>query len=290
VSRLSYVVITPARNEAHNLPRLAASLAAQTVLPEAWCICENGSSDDTLELAESLAREHEWIRAATAGAGDPNDRIAPIAGAVHVGLGTLDRPVDVVCVIDADVSLEEGYVERLLTELEDDPTLGIVSGSCFEFEDGDWRQRHVTGATVWGAARAYRRTCLEAVLPFAERTGWDVVDVLRANARGWRTGTLVDLPFFHHRFEGSRDTARGRWIAQGHLAHYLGYRFSYVLLRTLHRLRQDRAAWALLGGYVQAAWRRRPTCGDDAVKSYLRREQSLRRLPVRAGEALGIRR
>src|SRR5205823_13636924 len=32
----SYAVVTPARDEAENLPRLAASLAAQTTSPPAW--------------------------------------------------------------------------------------------------------------------------------------------------------------------------------------------------------------------------------------------------------------
>ena len=57
-ARLSYALITPARDEAENLPRLAASIQAQDVAPDAWVIVDNGSTDGTLEIASELAREH----------------------------------------------------------------------------------------------------------------------------------------------------------------------------------------------------------------------------------------
>ena len=58
----SYGVVTPARDEAENLPRLAASLAAQTIVPQSWYIVDNGSTDGTLEVANALAAEQEWVR------------------------------------------------------------------------------------------------------------------------------------------------------------------------------------------------------------------------------------
>jgi glycosyltransferase involved in cell wall biosynthesis len=40
---LSYVVVTPARDEAENLRRQAAWLAEQTHRPSEWVIVDNGS-------------------------------------------------------------------------------------------------------------------------------------------------------------------------------------------------------------------------------------------------------
>ena len=54
-TRLAYALVTPARNEAENLGRLAACVAAQTVLPVEWVIVENGSSDGTADVAAELA-------------------------------------------------------------------------------------------------------------------------------------------------------------------------------------------------------------------------------------------
>ena len=43
-----------------------------------------------------------------------------------------DSVPDVVVKLDADVSLEPDYFERLLAAFAADPQLGIASGTCFE--------------------------------------------------------------------------------------------------------------------------------------------------------------
>jgi 4,4'-diaponeurosporenoate glycosyltransferase len=46
-------LIIPARNEAHNLPRLLESLAAQSLKPREVLVVDDGSTDDTAEVARS---------------------------------------------------------------------------------------------------------------------------------------------------------------------------------------------------------------------------------------------
>jgi hypothetical protein len=140
---------------------------------------------------------------------------------------------------------------------------------------------------VWGAARAYRWACLQQILPLEARMGWDGVDELKAGARGWRTETLRHLPFRHNRREGERDGARRRafWAKSGGAAHYMGYRPSYVLARTLHHALRDRAALALLWAYAAASIRRDPRCPDADARAFLRNKQRLRHLPSRMREA-----
>ena len=169
------------------------------------------------------------------------------------------------------------------------PALGIASGSAFELQDGDWRQRHVTGSTVWGASRAFRWACLQEILPFEERVAWDGIDEFKANARGWRTQAFEDLPFKHHRREGERD---GAWRArrnQGHAAYYVGYRPWYLVLRSLFNARREPAALGMIAGYAAAAVRREPRSHDADARAYLRRQQSVRSLRLRSLEATGRR-
>jgi biofilm PGA synthesis N-glycosyltransferase PgaC len=285
---VSYAVLTPARDEADELPRLARSLAEQTVRPARWILIENGSSDGTDATAAALAAEHDWIRVVTAPPGPPRLRGAPVVRALHAGIDALDEPHEIVAKVDADVSLEPDYFERLLRAFAADPELGLASGSCVELFDGAWRERPVTGSHVWGAARAYRRACLDDVLPLDERMGWDGLDQLRATARGWKVERIDGLHFRHHRREGTRDGSRRRvWAAQGSAAHYMGYRISYLLLRTLHRARREPAAVAILGAYAMAALRREPRCPDVAVRKQLRRQQRARHLFARARELRG---
>lgn len=285
---LGYSVVTPARNEAENLPRLADSLAGQTVRPACWLIVDTGSTDGTEQVARDLAAEHSWIRVSVATEGAALERGGPIARAFEAGYASLETKPDIAVKVDADVSFDPDYFERLLEKFAADPSLGMASGSCFEREYGVWRQRFVTGSTVWGAARAYRRDCLDQVLPLEHRMGWDGVDEFRANVRGWRTRAFTDLPFRHHRREGERDgSVRKARFAQGRAAHYLGYRFWYLALRALWHARKEPAALAMVAGFLQAALRRQPPCSDAAARRYVRRQQSLLRLPLRLREAAG---
>jgi biofilm PGA synthesis N-glycosyltransferase PgaC len=286
----SYAVVTPARDEADNLPRLAASLAGQTVLPAAWYVVENGSTDGTLALALGLEAEHEWIHVLSLPGATAVERGAPIVRALHAGLDAMTVTPDVVVNVDADVSFEPGYFERLLARFDEDPGLGIASGSAYELERGEWRQRHVTGSTVWGAARAYRWSCLQELLPLEERMAWDGLDEFRANARGWRTLAFVDLPFHHHRREGERDGSVWRaGMNQGRAAHYLGYRFWYLVLRAGWNARRSPGSLAMIPGYLTSAARREEQSADPTARAYLRGQQSLRNLRTRSREARGRR-
>ncbi len=286
----SYICLTPARDEASNLRRLAESLAAQTHPPRRWIIIDNGSRDGTVNLARQLARELPWIEVLSV-EGDPSPvRGAPIVRALHAGIAAIGDPPDLVVNLDADVSFDPDYFQCLSARFADDPGLGISSGTCYELEGGDWRQRHVTGTTVWGASRAWRWECLRQVLPLEERLGWDGIDEFKANALGWRTRTQLDLPFRHHRPEGSRDGGMHRArITQGRTAHFMGYRPWYLMVRSLWLARDDPSALALLWGYAGAAARRERRCADPAVVAYVRSQQSLRNLPARAREARGRR-
>ena len=286
--RLSYAVITPARDESENLPRLAASLIAQTAPPDAWLIVDNGSIDDTVELAAEVAREFPWVTVLTMDVEDAPTRAEPTVRAFQLGLAALDPLPDIVVKLDADVSFAPEYFSQLLGAFEADPRLGMASGTCYEQDGGSWRQRHVTNGHVWGASRAYRRGCLEDVLPLESGLAWDGIDELKAAVRGWDAKTCVELPFYHHRPEAARESSRrGAWKSTGVMSYYMGYRFGYFLLRTLHHARRDPAAIAAVWGYVGSAIRREERYPDQAVRAHLRMKQSLRNLPLRIGEAFG---
>ena len=129
------------------------------------------------------------------------------------------------------------------------------------------------------------------MLPFERRLAWDGIDEFKANALGWRTTAFEELPFRHHRPEGQRDGSAWRARTnQGIAAHYLYYRPWYLVLRSLWQARRGPAALAMIWGYAQAALAREPRLEDEAARAYLRRQQSIRLLPLRAAEAAGRRR
>jgi glycosyltransferase involved in cell wall biosynthesis len=267
-------------------------LIAQTVLAVDWVVVDDGSVDGTAAYIESLNRKHPWVTLVRGGGTGPIEH-GRMTGrdvvAFERGLAALHVQPDVVLKLDADVSVLPDFFERLLEEFERDPILGIAGGACYELDHGAWRERHVTGAHVRGATRAYRWQCLQDVLPLERRLGWDGIDEIIASCLGWRTKSVRSLPFFHHRRVGERDGARRSYADQGATARYLGYRVSYLILRSLFQSARHPAAIAMAGGYLRAAARREPTIADQRVRRHLREQQRLRVLPRRAAEAFGRR-
>jgi glycosyltransferase involved in cell wall biosynthesis len=284
---LTYAVVTPARDEARNLPRLAECLAAQRLLPSAWVIVENGSTDDTLEAARTLAARHPWIQVLSLQGQTVPTRGGPIARAFEAGVEALGSEPSVVVIVDGDVTLGPEYFERLMEKFAANPRLGMASGNRYEFERGEWRRHNPTGSTtVEGQCRAYRWASLPDVLPLDDAMSWDGIDAIKATLRGWETRTFFDFGYRHHRAIGTRDGTRAKaWATEGRGAYYMGYRPYYIVLRALHHARRQPSALGLVWGYASSAARRAPRCPDSEVIEYVRKDQSLRNILHRVREA-----
>lgn len=279
----SYVAITPARNEVDNLRRLADALQCQTVAPEEWIIVENGSTDGTLELARELQRRIPYVRVVQMSGEERYDRGRAYIRVVHAGVEVISGSPDVVVKLDADVGFAPDFFERILEAFAADPWLGVTSGSCWEHDGVEWRQRSIRGAHVWGPTRAYRWPECAFLFPLDESLGYAAVDETKAMLAGWRTGTQHDLRFDHHRPEGMAESSRGSaWRLEGEAAYYLGYRPSYLLARAGYRMLGDRHAAAIVGGYWHARANRETRLADHAVRDKLRESQRLRHVASRA--------
>jgi glycosyltransferase involved in cell wall biosynthesis len=268
---------------------LANALLGQTTPFSRWVIVDNGSSDRTLDVARWLEIRDERIEViVNPGQAEPT-RGAPIAHALQAGFARLsDTPPDIVVAVDADVSLAPGFFELLLGRFALDHQLGIASGAREEEHRHRWVTQRVTGTSVEAQCRAYRWPCLQAVLPFDDHMAWDSVDEVKANLNGWRTEAFPEPKFRHNRRIGARDRARiDAWTAAGAAGYYLGYRPSYLLLRSLYRALRDPAAVAMLRGYLDGVRKHGPQA-EDAVRAYVANQQRARRVPSRIREALGF--
>ncbi len=279
---LRYAVVTPARNEELNLQRLGAAMIAQTHQPVVWVVVDDGSTDATLSVLEAFSSEHPWVRALErAGAVREESladgrRKARDLDAFLIGAVPLREEVDVIVKVDADIDFEPDYFERLIGEFEADATLGIASGTCYEQEEGEWVRRTKAAGTVWGASRAYRSDCLADLMALEPCMGWDGLDEVSVQLRGFRTHTFVDLPFRHNRPEGGRElSSLHQGEALGAAAWYMGYRPTYLVLRALYRARQEPAALGMVWGYFRNALRRVPQCPNGELVREVRSRQRL---------------
>src|SRR5207237_8365615 len=57
----TYVLITPARNEATFIELTIKSVVGQTVRPAKWVIVRDGSTDGTDNVVKKYAAQHDWI-------------------------------------------------------------------------------------------------------------------------------------------------------------------------------------------------------------------------------------
>lgn len=127
--------IVPAYNEARNLPRLAAALRATAPACDV-CVVDDGSTDDTAAVAESLG----WtVLRLPVNLG--------IGGAVQAGyLWARERGHDVAVQIDGDGQHDPAYLAALLAPIEAGEA-DVVIGSRF-LADGGFRSTFVRRAGI----------------------------------------------------------------------------------------------------------------------------------------------
>jgi glycosyltransferase involved in cell wall biosynthesis len=281
MTRPGYALVTPARNERANLERLAGCVLAQELQPVAWIIVDDASDDGTDELARELAAEHAWIRVVgtdrSADALASGRRQGRALDSFRRGVEALAGPVEVVVKVDADTSFDPAYFRSIVGRFAAEPDLGIAGGACYEEEDGVWVRQKVIATHPRGASRAYRWPLMSDVMALESRMGWDGLDEVKARMRGYRSAVQLDLEFKHHRPTGARERDRLRhFAAQGRAAWYMGYRPSYLLLRTLYRSPREPAAVGMVWGFLAAGLGREPRCPEPDVIRHLRDEQRVR--------------
>lgn len=276
------LVISPVRNEAGHIERVALAMAAQTRPPDAWVVVDDCSTDDTTEVLARLSPRIPFmtvIETASTVAEDVKDRLAAAAAprAFNLGLRSLDHESFThIAKLDGDTELPADYFESLLGRFARDARLGLAGGVRVECSGGRRRIERVPIAHhVPGALKCYTLECFRAIGGMQERLGWDTVDEVYARMRGFRTRTFPDLVAVHHRQWGSADgVLRGR-ARHGRSVYILHYPFPWVLYRAARTA--GMRPWGLsgaayLGGYLAARVRSVGRVEDVEFRAFFRRE------------------
>ena len=224
----------------------------------------------------------------------PPSAAARSSAASSAGVDALAAAPDVVVKLDADISLRARPLRAAARRVRRRPAARDRERQrACELEDGEWRPRFNTGASVWGAARAYRRGVPRRRAARSRRSmGWDGIDELKAHAarlddahaaRTCRSATTAA--------EGERDgsplDARGPRAAARRTTWATAPGTSS--LRALHHARAEPAALGDdLGLRGAPLVPRRPVCADAEVRAELRqRAERCATLRARRREAVG---
>lgn len=278
-----YIVITPVRDEAPHIEKTIEAMLLQRLLPRLWIVVDDGSTDGTGEILDRHASQIEWLRVVHRPNRGHRANGGGVMEAFHAGLAVVsDEEWDYLVKLDGDLSFAPDYFDRCLAMFEDDATLGIGGGTVCQLEHGALTidSKGDPPFHVRGATKIYRRACWDAISPLARATGWDTIDEVKANHRGWTTRTFTGLTLIQHKPTGGADGAWRNAFKNGRANYVTGYHPAFLLAKCVKRS-IDRPVMvgsiALLSGYLSGYVRGIPRAAEPQVIRYLRQQQ-VRRL------------
>lgn len=278
----TYVLITPARNEARLIEQTLQSVVRQTALPLKWVIVSDGSTDGTDEIVMRYAADHAWIELLRL----PERRerhFAGKAGAFNSGKARVDDlPYEVIVNLDADITVESDYFAFLLAKLSTDPLLGVIGTPYVETNKEIYDYRYVSLEHVSGACQVFRRACFEAIGGYVPvKVGTiDCIAVITARMKGWKTRTFPERVCYHHRLVGTATASptKSRYVV-GVMDYTMGNHPLWQLFRVLYQMVQKPylVRGVVIGaGYVWSWMRRVERPVSPELIRFHRREQMQR--------------
>ena len=283
----AYVLVTPARNEEKHIEATIQSVLRQTILPRQWVIVSDNSTDKTDGIADKYARLHDFItlfRPSRESDWNMGSRALTILAGIEQVKGI---KFEYLGVLDADITLEPDYYERVLAKMRENPRLGIAAGIYREMVDGKLRSMKLDEAHTPGALQLFRRECYEEIggyIPL-RNGGVDSVAEGMARMRGWETRSFPDIVALHHRplgTGGGSGTLRARFRAG--LAEYeRGSHPLFAFVRAGYRIMDPPVCLGSIArilGYCSAWIRNNERQVPEAYCSFIQDEQ-LGRLGLR---------
>jgi len=278
-----YILITAARNEGEYIGQTIKAVCAQTHQPLRWIIISDGSTDNTNDIIKAHADKCDFIELV---ATEP--RTGRSFGAKAKAINTNYRRVanlkhEVVGILDADITFDPDYYEKLLPEFDKDPGLGLTGGFVLDMiHDQPIRRTLSVNWSVRGPVQTFRRDCFEDIGGYRalKYGGIDAVAELMARKAGWSVRTISDLYAKHHRPTGTENQSFIKAHFKVGKQNYVnGYAPLFMALRCLKRLPKTPIVMggsAMLSGYMKAWITREPfEIPTDLVK-FLRNEQKQR--------------
>ena len=285
----SYVLITPARNEATFIELTIRSVIAQVVRPLRWVIVNDGSTDGTDDIVRKYTSEHPWIDLLRM----PERHERHFAGKVlafNAGYECVrNLPYGAIGSLDADISFDAEYFSFLLQKLASDHALGLV-GTPFSDPSITYDYRFVSLEHVSGACQLFRRECFEQIggyIPVKDGAIDRIANIM-VRMKGWKTRTFREKVYVHHRAIGLAQNGRLKAsLKDGAKDYTVGAHPLWMLFRIVYQMSRKPyviGAMALAWGYILSYFKRRERPVTPELVRFTRQEQMRRLKSILTGK------
>jgi len=257
---MKIIIITPVRNEEEFIHITIKSMMEQTILPDKWIIVNDGSTDNTEEIIKEYMKKVPFIEYISLPDRGYRKPAQGVIEAFYEGFKRIEiEEYDIISKFDGDLEFPPDTLEKISNAFKNDPKLGITGGSrCEQVNNkGTFKKVLVPKGFVGGPNKFYRKKCFEDINGLIRRAGWDGVDTLRANMKGWRTGEIDSLRIVHLKSTG---TAKNEGLIKacekyGYVSYYMGGYVWYFVLRVIGRsiqTRNPKVGYYMVRGYIRS--------------------------------------
>lgn len=274
---IKYLVVSPVRNESDYIERTLKSMISQQIKPHQWIIVDDGSTDDTREIAERYAAEHDWITVMgrlDRGYHEPGRGVIQAFYDGYEARGFDD--FDYVVKLDADLTFESDYFSGLFEKFAANPKLGLASGVCWIERNGQLQEEKHPSFHTRGPATVYKRACWDQIGGLVKHLGWDTIDEIKAWHRGWESRSFAEIKIIHHRITGLNSGVWGWQTKLGRSDYYCGYHPLFIIAKSAGRFFRRpyfRGSLGILWGYFSQWFTRAELLDDPAIVRFIRHEQ-----------------
>ena len=276
----SYVIITPAKNEAQFIENTIISVISQTVLPLRWIIVSDASTDGTDEIVQKYTAQYPFIRLLRFES-IAQRSFSSKAFAFNFGYNTLKNlDYDFIGNLDADIELTKDYYEKILYKFLTNEYLGIAGGVRQDLINGKFIKINTSRNSVAGGFQLFRRKCFEDIGGYKplKYGGIDALAEINARMLKWKVESFEENITFHHRLTGStteKNLLKQRYV-DGIKNYLIGYHPLFFIFRFIFKLYQKPViigSIATFIGYFGAALRKVERPVSKELIKYLRTEQ-----------------
>ena len=220
-------IIIPVYNEQGFIKKSIESIINQTTKPQKVIYVNDSSTDETRNIIKEFSEKHEWIDLIDHESNQEHEPGSKVVKAFNFGLKNLNISYDIICKFDADIIIPNNYVERLVNIFSNNNNVGIAGGNLYIFKRDKWLYEKIAAKShVRGPIKAYRRKCFEEINGLKSSIGWDTLDVLLAQKKGWKIYTDKSLVVKHLKPTGDKYSIKSK-ILQGQSLYIM--RFGIVL-------------------------------------------------------------